>query len=53
MGIHKYKCNMVIRPLIWVITIATLLITPLITTHKPPSGMTRGFRVLAGFGVQG
>ena len=27
----------VIIPLIWVITIVTLLITPLITTHEPPS----------------
>ena len=27
----------VIRPLIWVITIVTLLITPLVTTHEPPS----------------
>ena len=27
----------VISTLIWVITIATLLITPLITTHEPPS----------------
>ena len=27
----------VINPLIWVITIVTLLITPLITTHDPPS----------------
>ena len=26
-----------ISPLIWVITIATLLITPLITTHEPRS----------------
>ena len=24
-------------PLIWVITIVTLIITPLITTHEPPS----------------
>ena len=24
-------------PLVWVISIATLLITPLITTHEPPS----------------
>ena len=30
--------NGVISPLIWVITIVTLLIiTPLITTHEPPS----------------
>ena len=27
----------VISPLVWVITIVTLLITPLITTHEPPS----------------
>ena len=32
--------------LIWVISIVTLLITPLITTHEPPS---RGFRFLKGF----
>ena len=29
--------SMVISLLIWVITIVTLLITPLITTHDPPS----------------
>ena len=47
----------VISPLIWVITIVTLLITPLITPHEPPS---TGFRVqglgvrcrVQGFGVQ-
>ena len=33
----------VISPLIWVISIVTLLITPLITTHEPPS---RVFNVL-------
>ena len=27
----------VISPLIWVINIVTLLITPLITAHEPPS----------------
>ena len=27
----------VVNPLIWVITIVTLLVTPLITTHEPPS----------------
>ena len=27
----------VISPLIWVVSIATLLITPLTTTHEPPS----------------
>ena len=30
----------VTSPLIWVISIVTLLITPLITTHEPPSTMT-------------
>ena len=29
--------SMVISPLIWVRTRVTLLITPLITTHEPPS----------------
>ena len=29
--------SMVIRPLIWVITRVALIITPLITTHEPPS----------------
>ena len=29
--------SMVLRPVIWVMTIVTLLITPLITTHEPPS----------------
>ena len=34
----------VISPLIWVITIVILLITPLITTHEPPSrGFYKGF----------
>ena len=32
----------VISPLIWVITIVTLLITPLITTHEPPSAHVFG-----------
>ena len=27
----------VMSPLIWVITIVSLIITPLITTHEPPS----------------
>ena len=31
----------VISPLIWVITIVTLLITPLITTHELPSRVSR------------
>ena len=29
----------VISPLIWAIIKVTLLITPLITTHEPPSGV--------------
>ena len=29
----------VVSPLIWVITIVTLLITPLITTHEPLSAL--------------
>ena len=29
--------SMVISPLIWLMTILTLLVTPLITTHVPPS----------------
>ena len=35
----------VISPLIGVIVIVALLITPLITTHEPPSRVYRGFRV--------
>ena len=31
----------VLSPLIWVITTVTLLITPLITTHEPPTGASR------------
>ena len=31
----------VLSPLIWVIIIATLLITPLITAHEPPSNYNR------------
>ena len=31
----------VISPLLWVITTVTLLITPLITTHEPPSDANR------------
>ena len=31
----------VISPLIWVIIIATLIITPLITAHEPPSRGSR------------
>ena len=47
----------VIRPLVWVITILTLLITPLIATHEPPSRVLycrgvplRSFRGLGGIG---
>ena len=40
--------SMTICPLIWVITIVTLLITPLITTHEPPSTVwDSGFRASA------
>ena len=31
----------VISPLLWVIIMVTLLITPLITTHEPPSSLDR------------
>ena len=31
----------VISPLIWVLTIATLLIAPLVTTHEPPGKALR------------
>ena len=36
----------VLSPVIWVISIVTLLITPLITTHEPPSRVHKdlGFR---------
>ena len=34
MGSYKYGLQC---PLIWVITMVTLLITPLIPTHVPPS----------------
>ena len=33
---------MVISPLMWVVTIATLLLTPLISTHEPPSTTVLG-----------
>ena len=36
----------VISPPIWVINIATLLITPLITTHEPPSSEEYGFLII-------
>ena len=38
----------VISPLIGLITIVTLLITPLITTHEPPSRGIRAFEGLDG-----
>ena len=41
----------VLSRLIWVITIATLLITPLITTHEPPSRAEKG--AYWGLGFQG
>ena len=35
----------VISPFIWVITISTVIVTPLITTHEPPSrDLALGFR---------
>ena len=33
--------SIAISPLMWVITIVILLITPLITTHEPPSSMAQ------------
>ena len=33
--------NGVISPLIWVISIVTVLTTPLVTAHEPPSGAYR------------
>ena len=45
--------SMAISPLIWVISIVTLLITQLITTHEPPSRASGfGFRVY-GLGFRG
>ena len=40
MGSYKW----VISPLIWLISIVTLIITPFISTHEPPSswGLRRG-----------
>ena len=38
MGSYKW----VLSPLIWVISIVTLLITPLISTHEPPSMVLQG-----------
>ena len=40
----------VISPLIWLISIATLLVTLLITTHEPPSRIYR--KVSEGVGCQ-
>ena len=37
MGYNYSLKSRVISPLIWVINLVTLLITPLITTHGPPS----------------
>ena len=34
----------IITPLIWVITTVSLLLTPLITTHEPPSKGGPGLR---------
>ena len=36
-GGSRVDISGVISPLSWVITLVTLLITPLITTHEPPS----------------
>ena len=37
LGGSRVVISRVVSPLIWVITILTLLITPLLTTHEPPS----------------
>ena len=37
MEVHGVVTSGVISPLIWVIIVVTLLITPLITTHEAPS----------------
>ena len=37
LGGSRLVISGVISPLVWVFTIVTLLITPLITTHEPPS----------------
>ena len=40
----------VISPLIWVISVVTLLITPLIPAHEPPSRLQQASeRMRAGF----
>ena len=43
MGSYRVVINGVISPLIWLRTIATLLIPPLLSTHEPPSN--RGLRL--------
>ena len=61
-GVHKVSLELLVlggswvvisgvtSPLIWVITVVTLLISPLITTHEPPS---RASRRVQGLGAQG
>ena len=46
MEVHGVVISGVISPLIWVIIIVTLLITPVITTPEPPSIGFTGFGVL-------
>ena len=41
MGSQWVVISGVISPLIWVITIVALLITPLVTTPEPPSRVTK------------
>ena len=44
----------VLSPLIWVITVVTLLLTPFITTPEPPSrGLGSGFPERPGLGFWG
>ena len=43
MGSYRVVINGAISPLIWLITIVTQLILPLISTHEPPSN--RGLRL--------
>ena len=47
MEVHGVVISGVISPLIWVISIVTLLIALLITTHEPPSilKLCKGLRV--------
>ena len=42
----------VISPLIWVITIGSLLITPLIANHEPPSSRRGWFKQCGGKGFR-